>query len=138
VALALARRTGLSNVGVIVDTYHLYAGVSKTEDVAQLREDSWRLFFVHVSDVAASKPRELWTVPDRVLPGGPGGGGIPNTQLLAALQPLSYTGDVSLELFAADFEAQWTADPVAAARLAYQRCATLLPDGWAAHRAEDE
>jgi 4-hydroxyphenylpyruvate dioxygenase len=128
VALDLARCAALPNVGVVVDTYHLYAGVSKTEDLDALRDDPWRLFFVHISDVAASKPRELWTVPDRVLPGGADGGGVPNARLLAAVQALGFDGDVSLELFDTGFEAAWAADPVAAAREAYARCAALLPD----------
>ena len=132
-AIALARHSDLPNVGVIVDTYHLYADVSKTEDLDLLRDDPWWLFFVHVSDVAAAIPRELWTVPQRVLPGGPDGGGVPNAQLLAAIRALGYNGDVSLELFDPGFEAQWAADPAGAAAEAYRRCTELEPDGRAAN-----
>ena len=127
-ALDLARRAGLPNAGVILDTYHLYAGVSKSEDLDALRADPWRLFFVHVSDVAGTKPRELWAVPDRTLPGAPDGGGIPNAQLLETVRALGYDGDLSLEIFDAECEARWMADPVAAARDAYARCTALAPD----------
>ena len=129
-AITLARRADLPNVGVIVDTYHLYADVSKTEDLDLLRDDPWRLFFVHVSDVAAATPRELWTVPQRVLPGGPDGGGVPNARLLDAIRAMGYDGDVSLELFDPGFEAEWAADPAGTAAEAYRRCTALAPDDW--------
>ena len=125
----LARRVALPGVGVVVDTYHLYGGLSKLEDLELLRQDPSRLFFVHVSDVDAHLLRDLWTVPHRVLPGA---GGVPNRRLLGALRALGYDADVSLELFDAGFEARWAADPVAAAREAYSRCAALVPDDRAA------
>jgi 2-keto-myo-inositol isomerase len=125
-AVALAKRTSHPNVRVIVDTYHLYAGRSKTEDLDLLQDDPELLSFVHVSDVDGTKPRDLWTVPDRVLPGA---GGIPNAPLIERIRALGYDGDISLELFSANFEAQWQADRIAAARLAYERCTALVPDG---------
>jgi hypothetical protein len=42
-------------VAVIVDTYHLYAGVSKPEDLEALRAAPDLLSVVHVSDVAATR-----------------------------------------------------------------------------------
>jgi sugar phosphate isomerase/epimerase len=78
-----------------------------------------------VSDVAASKLRELWTVADRELPLPPGEGGIPNARLLAALRGLGYDGDLSLELFSAAFEARWQEDPAGTAGEAYRRCRAL-------------
>jgi sugar phosphate isomerase/epimerase len=130
-ALTLAQRTGDSNVGVVVDTYHLYAGRSKSEDLDLFETDRSRLFFVHVSDVDASIPRDLWTVPARTLPGDASedAGGIPNGALLERVRALGYDADVSLELFSAAFEARWREDPVAAARLAYARCTALVPGG---------
>jgi 4-hydroxyphenylpyruvate dioxygenase len=124
-AVGLARRVAHPAVGVIVDTYHLYAGVSKTEDLELLRADPALLTFVHVSDVAASKLQELWTVPDREWPLPAGEGGIPNARLLSSIHDLGYDGDVSLELFSAAFEARWRDDPERAAREAYRRCREL-------------
>ena len=121
----LAQRVGQPNTGVVVDTYHLYAGLSKSEDLELFAPDPSRLFFVHVSDVDADLPRDLWTVPDRTLPGA---GGIPNAALVERVRALGYDADISLELFSARFEARWDADPVAAARLAYERCTALVPD----------
>src|SRR5687768_6131954 len=92
---ALVERIDLPNVGVVADTYHLYAGLSKTEDLGLLRSRPNRLFFVHVSDVAAGNPsggqvmlRELWTVPDHVLPDPQRAGGGPNRALLDRFLPL--------------------------------------------------
>jgi sugar phosphate isomerase/epimerase len=127
-AIALAQRVGHPNVGVIVDTYHLYAGVSKTEDLELLRTNPGLLSFVHVSDVATGKLHELWTVADRELPLPAGEGGVPNARLLAAIRSLGYDGDISLEVFSAAFEARWQADAVAAARDAYTRCTALVAD----------
>lgn len=127
-ALQLAERVAHAGVGVVVDTYHLYAGLSKTEDLDLLRADPSRLFFVHVSDVDRAKPRDLWAVPDRTLPGSQGAGGIPNAALLERVRRLGFDADVSLELFSAAFEGQWVADPAGAARLAYERCTALEPD----------
>lgn len=127
-ALALTERVRHPLAGVVVDTYHLYAGRSKSEDIDLLRDDPSRLFFMHVSDVAREVPRDLWTVPDRTLPGA---GGVPNSALLERARALGFDGDVSLELFSAAFEAHWEADPEGAARLAYERCTALTPDAGA-------
>ena len=110
-AIALARRVAHQAVGVIVDTYHLYAGVSKTEDLEALRATPDLLTFVHVSDVAGDKLRELWSVPDRELPLPEGAGGIPNAPLLEAVRGLGFDGDLSLGLFSAAFESDWRGDP---------------------------
>lgn len=115
-------------LGLVVDTYHLYAGLSKTEDLALIARDTSKLFFVHVSDVAAKKPRDLWTVPDRTLPCAPRAGGVPNAALLDRVRELGYDAYVSLELFSAEFEQRWMTDSVRAARDAYDRCTTLMPD----------
>ena len=127
-AWRLCRRVDHPNLGIVLDTYHLYAGRSKTEDLALLQADRSRLFYVHVSDVDARKPRDLWVVPDRTLPPPEGEGGIPNRTLLERAAGLGYDGWVSLELFSADFEARWEHDRVSAARAAYARCVSLWPD----------
>jgi 4-hydroxyphenylpyruvate dioxygenase len=130
-AIALARRARDPAVGVILDTYHLYAGVSKTEDLEALRATPDLLTFVHVSDVAGDKLQELWTVPDRELPLPEGQGGIPNARLLDAVRRMGYDGDLSLELFSAGFEAGWRRDPVGASREAYRACRALTDGmGW--------
>ena len=75
--------------------------------------------------MGAGIPRDLWTVPDRTLPGS---GGVPNAMLLERIRALGYDDDISLELFSAEFETRWREDPIAAARLAYARCTALVPE----------
>ncbi len=127
-AWRLLRLVDDENAGIVLDTYHLYAGRSKTEDLSLLEEDPSRLFYVHISDVDAARPRDLWIVSDRTLPLPEGEGGVPNRVLLERATRLGYAGWVSLELFSAAFEQQWERDRAGAARDAYDRCAGLWPD----------
>lgn len=122
-ALDLARRVDHPGVGVLLDTYHLYAGPSKLEDLDLLEGPAARLRFVHVNDVPAVRPRELWTDADRVLPGD---GDLPLERMLGAIRRSGYAGDVSLELFNAEFAARFDQDPVAAAAEAFRRLSGLL------------
>jgi sugar phosphate isomerase/epimerase len=122
-ALELARRVDHAAVGVLVDTYHLYAGPSKLEDLDLLAAHPGRLRFVHVDDVPAARPRELWTDADRVLPGD---GDLPLAHMLGAIRRSGYTGDVSLELFNAEVAARWQVDPAGVAAEAFRRVSGLL------------
>ena len=122
-AATLAARTNHPNVGVLVDTFHLYAGVSKVEDLQLLRANPERLFFVHVNDVPASTPRELLRDPERVLPGE---GDMPLDAIFTALRALPYTGLVSLELFNPAFYERWAAAPEATSRAAHEATSRLL------------
>jgi len=122
-ALELARSVDHASVGVLLDTYHLYAGPSKLEDLELLTAHAGRLRFVHVNDVPVARPRELWTDADRVLPGD---GDLPLTGMLSAIRRSGYAGDVSLELFNAEFAARWVEDPVGGAAEAFRRVSGLL------------
>lgn len=124
-AIALAQRVAHPAVGVIVDTYHLYAGISKEGDLDLFRADPALLTFVHISDVAATKLHDLWTVADREWPLPVGVGAIPNAHVLATLRAMGFEGGVSLELFNAAFEARWQCDPIAASSEAFRRCQDL-------------
>ena len=88
----LLRKVGHPNLGVLVDTFHFYAGVSKLSDIAKLQpgEISW----VHINDVPP-KPRELLDDKDRVYVGE---GVMPLGEILGALGRV-YEGPVSFEVF---------------------------------------
>jgi len=122
-ALELVRRVDHPDVGVLLDTYHLFAGPGTLEHLDLLDAHPGLLRFVHVNDVPAGRPRELWTDADRVLPGD---GHLPLTALLTAVRRSGYAGDVSLELFNAEFAARWAQDPARAAATAYRRVCGLL------------
>src|SRR5688500_7262863 len=121
-ALHLAELVGRENVGVLLDPFHFYAGLSKMEDLEGVVAQPGRLFFVHVNDVPAS-PRELWADADRVLPGT---GCVPLGAIFDSLARSGYGGYVSLELFSSAFAARWSDDPRAAARDALDSVAKYL------------
>ncbi|HLY60961.1 MAG TPA: sugar phosphate isomerase/epimerase family protein [Terriglobia bacterium] len=110
----LLRQVGHPNLGVLVDTFHFYAGISKLGDIERLKpgEISW----VHIDDVPP-KPRELLEDTDRVYVGD---GILPLEKILPVLARV-YQGPVSFEVF------QYTdQDPYTVARKAYQGLTQLL------------
>lgn len=110
----LLRDAGHPNLGVLVDTFHFHAGISKLEDIERLNpgEISW----VHIDDVPA-KPRELLEDTDRVYVGD---GIIPLEKILRALAGV-YQGPVSFEVF--QYADQ---DPYAVARKGFDGLKQLL------------
>lgn len=110
----LLRQVGHPNLGVLVDTFHLYAGISKLGDIERLKpgEISW----VHIDDVPP-KARELLEDTDRVYVGD---GVIPLEKILRVLA-MVYQGPVSFEVF--QYADQ---DPYIVARKGYQGLARLL------------
>ena len=100
-------------VGVLIDTFHFWAGGSTLADFDALGETPIAL--VHLNDVR-DVPRETLTDADRVLPGD---GVMPLADILGRIQATGYDGYYSLELFN---RALWDADPVEAARRAYDAC----------------
>jgi sugar phosphate isomerase/epimerase len=89
----LLRRANHPNLGVLLDTFHFYAGISKLTDFAPLRPHE--IVWVHIDDVPASPPRELLQDTDRVYVGE---GVMPLATILAHAAGV-YRGPVSLELF---------------------------------------
>jgi len=116
-AQSICQSLALPNLGVLLDTFHFYAGISKTEDLQLL--DVASLAFVHIND-AKDKPRETWTDADRVLLGD---GALPVREMLATIKAKGYTGYLSLELFNREF---WAQDPFAVARRAYRNVTEFL------------
>lgn len=104
-------------VGVLVDTFHLWAGRSKLADFDALGETPIAL--VHLNDVA-DVPRETLTDADRVLPGD---GVMPLADILGRIQATGYDGYYSIELFN---QALWAQDPVDAARQCFDACQCLV------------
>ena len=110
----LLREVRHPNLGVLVDTFHFYAGISKLEDIERLKpgEVSW----VHINDVPP-KPRELLEDTDRVYVGD---GVMPLVKILRTIAKV-YQGPVSFEVF--QYVDQ---DPHAVARKGYDGLARLL------------
>ena len=116
-ALQVIRQAAQPNVGLCLDTFHLYAGVSKLEDLDDLR--SGEVEHVHFHDVPRSVPRELLVDADRLPPGM---GVIPLARVVGALRRIGYAGALSVELF--DPVVQ-KSDPTATARTCYAAVTTF-------------
>ena len=110
-ALQVIRQAAQTNVGLCLDTFHLHAGVSKLEDLDDLRPGE--VEHVHFHDVPGAVPRELLVDADRIPPGM---GVIPLGKVVDALKRIGYAGALSVELF--DPVVQ-KSDPAATARTCY-------------------
>jgi 2-keto-myo-inositol isomerase len=114
-SLQLLREAAQPNAGVCLDTFHFFAGVSKFEDLQELRPGE--VEHVHFHDVPASIPREILVDPNRVPPGQ---GVIPLKRITAALDRIGYRGNLSTELFGARYQ---KGDPFRVATLCYKALA---------------
>src|SRR6266568_1824962 len=110
-ALQVIRKAAQPNVGLCLDTFHFYAGVSKLEDLDHLRPGE--VEHVHFHDVPRSVPRELLVDADRLPPGT---GVIPLTKVVEALRRIGYARALSVELFDPVIQ---KSDPAATARTCY-------------------
>lgn len=110
----LLRKVSHPNLGVLMDTFHFYAGTSKPEDFRGLKPGE--ISFVHIDDVPA-KPRELLEDRDRVFLGE---GVMPLESILRALAEV-YQGPLSFEVF--QYAAQ---DPYEVAKKSFDGLSRLL------------
>jgi 2-keto-myo-inositol isomerase len=93
-ALKVVRDANHPNVRVMIDTFHLWGGVSKFEDLELLRDGE--LHHLHFEDVPADPPREIQGQPSRVWPGD---GVAPLRRIVELLKRKGYAGAASLEMF---------------------------------------
>jgi len=115
-AVDLVRRAGKKNTGVLLDTFHFWAGASKLSDIRGLKADE--LLLVHVNDVSCV-PAEIAEDSHRALPGD---GIMPLTEILQAVSEIGYEGYYSLELFD---QRLWGMDVREAATLAFEAMCRL-------------
>lgn len=93
-ALAIVRKTGRDNVGLLVDTWHHYAGGSAPEELLLARADE--VFMAHISDCPACAPGQAVRT-DSLIPGD---GAAPLGAMLDSLAAIGYDGALSAEIFA--------------------------------------
>lgn len=110
----LLRKVAHPNLGIQFDTFHFYAGISKLEDIENLKPGE--ISFVHIDDVPAMS-RELLEDEHRVYVGD---GVMPHLRILRALAKV-YQGPLSLELF--QYAEQ---DPYVVARRGFEGLSRLL------------
>ena len=118
-AMEIVERTGADNVGLLVDTWHHFAGGSKPEEL--LGPGSNKIFTVHIGDAPDKAPLTLrrneciW----------PGDGAAPIPEMLRNLQKVGYEGIVSVEIFDPGVQAM---DPGFCIPLAYERTARAMKE----------
>lgn len=113
----IVRGTERSNVGLVIDSFHFYAGGSSIESIDAL--DAARLYIFHIND-AEDLPRERLEDRHRLLPGL---GILPLKEIVAALQRIGYDRVASVEIFRPEY---WQRDPLTLAREARAAVANIL------------
>lgn len=98
----IVRATERKNLGLVIDSFHFYAGGSTIEMVEAL--DPSLIYVFHIND-AENLPREQLEDKHRLLPGL---GILPLRDLLAAFRKIGYDKVASVEIFRPEY---WKRDP---------------------------
>ena len=106
----LVRKVKHPYVGVLIDTFHFYCGLSQMPDL--LTTTGKDVLLVHIND-CADKPREVAEDSDRVLLGK---GVFPLVEMVRTLKNIGFNGYYSLELFD---KSLWAEDPKVVAKKAF-------------------
>lgn len=101
-ASEIIRRLGRADVGLVIDSFHFYAGSSRIEAIDAL--DARNLFIFHIND-AENLPREELEDRHRLLPGL---GILPLKEIVGALKRINYDRVTSVEIFRPEY---WERDP---------------------------
>lgn len=105
----IVEKVNRENVGLVIDTFHFYAGNSSFEAIETL--DPKKLFIFHIND-AEDMPRETLTDAHRLYPGT---GILPIREIKQRFDKIGYDRMVSIEIFRPEY---WTQDPFEVARKA--------------------
>ncbi len=98
----IVRATDRKNLGLVIDSFHFYAGGSTIEMVEAL--DPNLIYVFHIND-AENLPRAQLQDKHRLLPGL---GILPLRDLLAAFRKIGYDKVASVEIFRPEY---WKRDP---------------------------
>ncbi len=98
----IIEKVNRSNVGLVIDTFHFYAGNSTFEAIETL--DPNKLFIFHIND-AEDLPKENLTDAHRLYPGM---GILPIKEIKARLDRIGYNRMVSIEIFRPEY---WDENP---------------------------
>lgn len=116
-AAEIVGRVGRENVGLVIDSFHFYAGGSSVESIEAL--DASRLFVFHIND-AEDRPRAELEDRHRLLPGL---GILPLREIVGALRRIGYDRVASVEIFRPEY---WERDPYELARAAHDAAAAAI------------
>lgn len=116
-AYEIVRKLSRSNVGLVIDSFHFYAGGSQLESLDSL--DSQKLFIFHIND-AEDLPRAELEDRHRLLPGL---GILPLREIINALRRIGYDRITSVEIFRPEY---WERDPQELAGDAHKALSKVL------------
>ncbi len=103
----IVEKVGRPNVGLVLDTFHFFAGGSSVASIRQV--DPKKIFIVHLNDVERAPRRKMHDA----LRLYPGKGILPLASILRALKSVGYTGGFSVEIFRPQY---WNRPPLQVAR----------------------
>ena len=104
---AIVKAVNRENVGLVLDTFHFYAGGSKVGAIRDV--DPEKIFILHMNDAEKLSKNQLQDA-HRLFPGE---GVIPLAEIVSGLKDIHYDGPVSLEMFR---PAYWSLPPEEVAR----------------------
>ena len=106
-AAEIVRKAGRENLGLVIDSFHFYAGGSTLEMIEALEPKLIQIF--HIND-AEDLPRDQLEDRHRLLPGL---GILPLREMVSAFRRIGYDKVASVEIFRPEY---WARDPFELAR----------------------
>jgi 2-keto-myo-inositol isomerase len=116
-AAEIVREAGRQNLGVVIDSFHFYAGGSTIAMIEQLDPELIQIF--HIND-AEDLPRDQLEDRHRLLPGL---GILPLREIVSAFRRIGYDKVASVEIFRPEY---WERDPFELARDAHAATERIL------------
>ena len=114
---AVVQACNRANVGLVIDTFHFYAGESSFADFDGL--DPRKVFIFHIND-AENLPRADLRDSHRLFPGL---GILPLAEILANLKKIGYQTMASIEIFRPEY---WDMDPMVVGRLSRESMVKVI------------
>jgi 2-keto-myo-inositol isomerase len=118
-AAAIVRETNRKNLGLVIDSFHFYAGNSIFHSIENLDPNLIEIF--HIND-AEDLPRDQLEDRHRLLPGL---GILPLREMITAFRSIGYDKVASVEIFRPEY---WERDPFELARDAYAATKRVLAE----------
>lgn len=112
----IVRSAGRDNLGLVIDSFHFYAGGSNVQMIEKL--DPRLIYIFHIND-AEDLPRVQLEDRHRLLPGL---GILPLREMMSAFEKIGYDDVASVEIFRPEY---WERDPFELAREA-KKAAELI------------
>ena len=113
----IVQKVDRDNVGMTIDTAHLFGGGGLLEEIDRL--DPGRIFSMHLDDLEDT-PKEAITDATRLLPGM---GVVPLNEICERLKRIGYDGSSAVELFRPEY---WDRDPYQLAGQAREAALAVL------------